>query len=148
MQVNLMYHPDAFANLNDAFDPVMNARYAARFLVQLHEQTGNWTTATAWYHSATPDLGDDYQRKVMAVWPEEKAHSPSPLHFAAAGGQGLPMAPFGRPAGFTMSTVAAQARSLPMGQIGAPRTGRTLADYRAAPIPLAALRPVSATLTR
>src|SRR5579884_4260905 len=30
MQINLMHHPDAFATLDEAFDPLANARYAAR----------------------------------------------------------------------------------------------------------------------
>ena len=72
MQVNLMHHPQAFTTLDQAFDPVENARYAARFLVQLKDQTGDWQKATAAYHSATPELGEPYERKVMAVWPEEK----------------------------------------------------------------------------
>ena len=71
MQVNLMFHPDAFANLETAFDPLANATYAARFLNTLYAQTGTWTRATAWYHSANPELGDDYQRKVAAVLPDE-----------------------------------------------------------------------------
>ena len=29
MQVNLLHHADAFASLEQAFDPVANARYAA-----------------------------------------------------------------------------------------------------------------------
>ncbi len=32
LQVNLMFHPAAFASLEQAFDPMANARYAARFL--------------------------------------------------------------------------------------------------------------------
>lgn len=71
MQVNLMFHPDAFPSLEAAFDPLANATYAARFLNTLYAQTGTWTRATAWYHSATPELGDDYQRKVAAVLPDE-----------------------------------------------------------------------------
>src|SRR5271156_2546339 len=47
MQVNLMHHPAAFANLDMAFEPAVNADYAARFLVELHGQTGDWTKATA-----------------------------------------------------------------------------------------------------
>ena len=81
MQVNLMHHPDAFASLDVAFDPQANAAYAARFLKELYAQTGDWTKAAALYHSATPDLGADYQRKVLAVWPEEHAAGrPCPLH--------------------------------------------------------------------
>ncbi len=72
MQVSLLFHPDAFASLDDAFDPARNAAYAARFLAELRAQTGSWQTATAWYHSATPELGADYQRRVMAVLPEEE----------------------------------------------------------------------------
>src|ERR1019366_8605916 len=71
MQVNLMFHPDAFASLELAFDPTANAVYAAQFLNDLYAQTHSWTQATAFYHSATPGLGDDYQRKVAAVLPEE-----------------------------------------------------------------------------
>jgi hypothetical protein len=72
MQVNLMHHPQAFASLEQAFDPQANARYAARFLIQLFEQSGAWPIAAAHYHSATPVLAADYSRKVLAVWPEEK----------------------------------------------------------------------------
>jgi hypothetical protein len=71
MQVNLMYHPDAFRSLDQAFDPASNTRYAARFLNQLYAQTNDWKQAAALYHSATPQLGADYRRRVLAVWPEE-----------------------------------------------------------------------------
>src|SRR5580704_17975296 len=72
MQVNLMYHPTAFTTLDMAFEPAVNADYAARFLVELHEQTGDWTTATADYHSSNPGEGGPYADKVTAVWPEEQ----------------------------------------------------------------------------
>jgi hypothetical protein len=71
-QINLMYHPDAFATLEQAFDPRANTAYAARFLRQLFELTGDWKRATAMYHSATPALGAEYRQKVLAVWPEEQ----------------------------------------------------------------------------
>ena len=67
MQVNLMYHAGAFASLEDAFDPVRNAAYAAKFLTELRTQTGSWQQATADYHSATPELGQPYERKVAAL---------------------------------------------------------------------------------
>jgi hypothetical protein len=72
MQVNLMYHPEAFASLEQAFDPVANATYAAGFLQRLFAQTGSWPAATAAYHSAVPELGQPYQRKVQSVLPEEQ----------------------------------------------------------------------------
>ena len=69
MQVNLMYHPAAFASLEEAFDPVANVRYAAKFLGQLYAESGDWNTAAAHYHSKTPDLALAYQRKVLAQLP-------------------------------------------------------------------------------
>ena len=69
MQVNLQQHPDAFASLDIAFDPQANVAYAARFLNQLYRQTGDWPQAAAAYHSQTPAIGAEYERRVMAVWP-------------------------------------------------------------------------------
>jgi hypothetical protein len=68
MQVNLMHHPHAFASLDEAFDPAANALYAARFLNSLYGASGSWLLATAAYHSETPSIGADYQRKVLALW--------------------------------------------------------------------------------
>ena len=65
MQVNLLHHPKAFADLQEAFDPAANARYAVRFLTGLYQQTRDWPLATAWYHSSTPEFGEQYQRLVF-----------------------------------------------------------------------------------
>src|ERR1700749_4835937 len=54
MQVNLMHHPQAFQTLQLAFEPAVNADYAAKFLGRLFGQTGDWTKATANYHSSNP----------------------------------------------------------------------------------------------
>ena len=69
MQVNLLHHPTAFASLDDAFDPALNAIYAAGFLSRLHGQLGTWPAAAAAYHSQTPGVADDYRKQVMAIWP-------------------------------------------------------------------------------
>ena len=69
MQVNLMYHPAAFASLEEAFDPAANVRYAAKFLGQLFAESGDWNIAAAHYHSKTPELALAYQRKVLAQLP-------------------------------------------------------------------------------
>jgi hypothetical protein len=68
MQVNLLYHPRAFASLEEAFDPAANAAYAARFLDALHGRDADWVVAAGHYHSETPALARDYARKVLAVW--------------------------------------------------------------------------------
>lgn len=66
MQVNNIQHPAAFLSLDDAFDPRSNATYAARFLTQLHAQTGDWLQATGYYHSHTPALAIPYLTAVQA----------------------------------------------------------------------------------
>lgn len=67
MQVNLMYHPDAFASVSDAFDPEKNVAYAIRFLRFLRQDTGSWEGAVGRYHSADPDLGNAYRARVYAA---------------------------------------------------------------------------------
>lgn len=83
LQVNLLHHPSAFTSLDDAFDPAMNAAYAARFLRTLFAETGNWPVAAAAYHSRTPALGADYATLVMAVWQGSGAVTPDTLQTAA-----------------------------------------------------------------
>ena len=69
MQVNLMYHPSAFASLDEAFDPSANVQYAARFLRALYQEIGAWPQAAAAYHSRTQEIGASYETRVMAMWP-------------------------------------------------------------------------------
>jgi hypothetical protein len=128
MQINLMYHPNAFAGLEQAFDPMANADYAARFLRRLFEQTGTWAKAAAWYHSATPELGDAYQKRVMAAWPEEQRRfGGRPVGLAAAWQATLPASIPVRPVpGRIVSDLVREGRD--------PPTGRGLDAYRAAPI--------------
>jgi Transglycosylase SLT domain len=68
MQVNLMHHPDAFATLDEAFDPQANAAYAGRFVKALFAAYGDWGTAIAAYHSLTPGVGEPYRDQVVALW--------------------------------------------------------------------------------
>jgi soluble lytic murein transglycosylase-like protein len=75
LQVNLMYHPDAFASLEEAFDPRGNANYAARFLNSLYAESKDWANAIAAYHSETPALGDVYRVLVMARWQNGDPHA-------------------------------------------------------------------------
>ena len=150
MQVNLMYHPNAFATLEDAFDPLSNARYAANFLLGLRAQTGNWPQATANYHSATPELGADYARKVMAVMGEEALHDPPTGAWASVepglaqpGPVRMAAAPQTAPEGATPAAGGHGAIMLSqhmnparMLQMPSP-LGRNLAAYRGSPIQLA-----------
>jgi hypothetical protein len=78
LQVNLMHHLAAFSSLEEAFDPLANALYAARFLRLLFSQTGSWPAAVAAYHSQTREFGAAYQGKVLAVWTSPGTATPSP----------------------------------------------------------------------
>jgi soluble lytic murein transglycosylase-like protein len=82
MQINLLHHPSAFASLEAAFDPETNVRYAVRFLHELYRRSGgDWGHAIAWYHSATPERGGEYLRRVLAALggaaPASAASSPA-----------------------------------------------------------------------
>lgn len=66
MQVNLMHHPEAFATLDNAFDPKRNASYAGQFLNQLFRRSGDWMIAAGWYHSTTLDLAAEYGMRILA----------------------------------------------------------------------------------
>jgi hypothetical protein len=67
-QVNLHYHPTAFGNVAEAFDPTANAQYAAAYLHRLYGQTGDWPSAIALYHSSDPFEGQRYSSRVMQAW--------------------------------------------------------------------------------
>ncbi len=160
MQINLMHHPNAFASLEQAFDPPANAAYGARFLVQLHDQSGDWRRATGLYHSATPNLAADYERQVEAALPAEEHEgsegaftqlaSAWPRPFASS----QPVSPGAIGAGFSRSSgsvsfLAAgngpvlpsggeKARIIPLAASpGGVAPGRGLDAYRAMPIALA-----------
>lgn len=75
MQVNLRYHPDAFADLSEAFDPIANTDYAARFLKELFRSNRSWNLAIGRYHSATPPRATAYLRRVIALWRDERVLS-------------------------------------------------------------------------
>ncbi|MBF9035258.1 transglycosylase SLT domain-containing protein [Rhodobacterales bacterium HKCCE2091] len=52
-QINHRWHGRHFASIRAMFDPLANARYAARFLGQLFGETGSWDAAVGAYHSRT-----------------------------------------------------------------------------------------------
>lgn len=68
MQVNLYHHPDAFKDLEDAFDPHKNVAYAAHFLKKLKITHESWHQAVAHYHSANPIHHIPYRQHVMNAW--------------------------------------------------------------------------------
>lgn len=136
LQVNLRHHPEAFASLEQAFDPLTNARYAARFLTELQASRQDWSRAAAHYHSQTPDRAEAYRARVMAAWAEEQRRpggdpAAEALALAAlAGGRG----------GTGLANGADRARVIPMAEGG---LGRGLDAYRAAPVMLVGRPPAA-----
>ena len=64
MQINWRWHSGEFPDAATMFDPVENTRYAARFLLSLKDQHGDWGSAVAAYHSNEPARGVAYGAKV------------------------------------------------------------------------------------
>ena len=138
-QVNLMYHPTAFASLEQAFDPAANADYAARFLRGLWETSAskNWMTAAGQYHSQTPELADAYREQVrsaMAGGALPNAQTPEPALAATTMPPFASAGPLRSPGTVRLQPVSVQ---------GAPpaTSGRGLDAYRAMPIRMALVPP-------
>ena len=68
LQINLKYHPEAFASLEEAFAPSSNVAYGADFLLRLHEETGSWARAVERYHTADVPRGQAYRERVYDRW--------------------------------------------------------------------------------
>ena len=75
-QLNIRWHGESFADLSDMFDPTRNADYAASFLMQLYQESGDWAAAVSAYHSRTAALAEDYLKKVKAVLDGPSAQDP------------------------------------------------------------------------
>ena len=65
-QINFKWHGDAFSSIEEMFDPLTNARYAAKFLRELYAETGNWKDAAGAYHSRTTKYADLYKKRFEA----------------------------------------------------------------------------------
>lgn len=78
-QVNHRWHGDAFASVDAMFEPMLNADYAARFVLSLFEETGAWPTAAGYYHSRTPELAARYQALFETALADLDLAAPGPL---------------------------------------------------------------------
>lgn len=65
-QINYRWHGQHFSTIDQMFDPLENARYAARFLGELHAEKGNWSDAAGAFHSRTPRYANRYIRRFDA----------------------------------------------------------------------------------
>ncbi len=62
-QINYRWHGQAFDSIDQMFDPVENAQYAALFLKQLFAEFGDWSKAAGAYHSRTPTYANKYSAR-------------------------------------------------------------------------------------
>jgi tetratricopeptide (TPR) repeat protein len=68
MQINLRYHPNAFRDIEQAFDPAANVAYGAQYLKQLYGLQGSWPKAVERYHSSDDGRRAEYRERVLAFW--------------------------------------------------------------------------------
>ncbi len=62
-QINYKWHGAAFRSIDQMFDPIENARYAAAFLKDLYDESGDWSAAAGAYHSRTPEYAQRYKTR-------------------------------------------------------------------------------------
>ena len=74
MQVNFMYHPNAFGNFYEAFDPDKNVEVAATMLKSLYAKFGSWESAVGYYHSYRETKRKKYSQKVFNTLASLKDH--------------------------------------------------------------------------
>ena len=89
-QLNHRWHGDAFRDLATMFDPVANARYAARYLREQYATTGDWTAAAGAYHSFTPEFAQRYSAR-FAQLRGGVADSPVPVQVAVQRENNFPL---------------------------------------------------------
>ncbi len=66
-QLNIRWHAQAFSSVEDMILPDNNARYAAEFLTQLYQDSGDWAIAAGAYHSRNPDNATTYRAKFETI---------------------------------------------------------------------------------
>ncbi len=66
-QINYKWHGKAFASISEMFEPRDNALYAARYLLELLAEKGNWKDAAGAYHSRTPKFANRYKKRFSAL---------------------------------------------------------------------------------
>lgn len=136
-QINWRWHGMHFDRPEALLDPLISARYAARFLARLHDELGGWEAAAGAYHSRTPHLAQRYRARFVQRHAGLNGERATPVRHASAPARGAASAPATgtainrpesrRPAGGSLAT--------------APRAGAGDGPSRRAQIELALLQP-------
>jgi hypothetical protein len=77
-QINHRWHGHHFPSVAAMFDPLANARYAARFLSDLHAETGDWGAAAGAYHSRSPEFAARYRTRFEEILTTLAGPAPPP----------------------------------------------------------------------
>lgn len=83
-QINYKWHGASFRSIEQMFDPLENARYAAAFLLRLFHETGDWSQAAGSYHSRTPELSSKYRQRFDRIRRLHRGGINTEQQFAAA----------------------------------------------------------------
>ena len=78
-QINYKWHHQAFTSIEQMFDPLANALYAAEFLTSLYQQKGSWDAAAGAYHSLNPKHANPYQARFETLRARFAAEDGLPL---------------------------------------------------------------------
>lgn len=81
-QINYRWHGENFPSVAAMFDPMTNARYAAKFVRQLYNETGDWRKAAGAFHSRTPVYANKYLARFDQLYAQLSQQGPLDLHNA------------------------------------------------------------------
>lgn len=65
-QLNYRWHGENFVSIEQMFDPMANATYAASFLNELNETRNDWSAAAGAYHSQNEQFASRYRNRFDA----------------------------------------------------------------------------------
>lgn len=137
-QINYRWHGHAFQSIEEMFDPIANARYAASFLGELYREFGDWTKAAGAYHSRTPKFAKKYAARFERIRSRLPENPPVDLVTAETPQPTEPVAIIARVNRFPLLQQGAPATRGSLVPLGSRTTGR-LINF-ASPKPLLEMR--------
>ncbi|MBW6505380.1 MAG: transglycosylase SLT domain-containing protein [Rhodobacteraceae bacterium] len=100
-QINYKWHGQNFSSIEQMFDPLVNAQYAARLLSELYTEKGDWSAAAGAYHSRTPEYANRYTARFERILADLTGTDPPPPQTRTAAPPEIPdivLAAYGAPA--------------------------------------------------
>lgn len=66
-QLNHRWHSEGFHSLSSMFQPQENALYAAQYIAEKYQETGDWVLAAGAYHSGTVEHAEKYATRFEQI---------------------------------------------------------------------------------